>query len=150
MVCEGRDGDERESTWIQNTCLSCVYNTAILIIFESQVSGFQLSPSSKVVLNSVEYRFVALNYYENGSNVYLDAELEVGAEVFRHHLLHEKHSPVRVEAADPLEKEVGLNLCREHNDSADKAHHYLMLVYSCVDMFLCVFVCIYVCVCICV
>jgi hypothetical protein len=63
--------------------------------------------------------------------IYLDADLEVGAEVLGHHLLEELSRPVDVEVAEPLEKEVSLHLARENDDPAEK-FHYLVLVCLCV------------------
>ncbi len=42
-------------------------HTAILIIIEGQFQVFERFSRSKLVLKIVESRFVALNYYENGS-----------------------------------------------------------------------------------
>jgi hypothetical protein len=42
-------------------------STAIPIIIEGQLQDFQRFSSSKLVLQTVESCFVALNYYENGS-----------------------------------------------------------------------------------
>jgi hypothetical protein len=42
-------------------------HTAILIIIKGQFQVFQRFSSSKLVLKTVESRFAALNYYENGS-----------------------------------------------------------------------------------
>jgi hypothetical protein len=42
-------------------------DTAILIIIKGQFQVFQRFSSSKLVLETVESCFVALNYYENGS-----------------------------------------------------------------------------------
>jgi hypothetical protein len=54
----------------------CVYEcvcvescTAILIIIEGQFQVFQRFSSGKLALKTVESRFVALNYYENGSKL---------------------------------------------------------------------------------
>ncbi len=41
--------------------------SAILIIIEGQFQVFQRFSGSKLVLNTVESRFAALNYYEIGS-----------------------------------------------------------------------------------
>ncbi len=48
-------------------CRHSLSFTAILIIFEGQFQAFQRFPSTKLVLKTVESRFAALNYYENGS-----------------------------------------------------------------------------------
>jgi hypothetical protein len=43
--------------------------TAILIIIEGRFQMFQRFSGSKLVLKTVESRFAALKYYENGSEI---------------------------------------------------------------------------------
>ncbi len=52
--------------------------TAILTIFEGRFPIFQRFSSSKLVLKTVKSRFVALNYYENGS-MYLVSQVPIQA-----------------------------------------------------------------------
>jgi hypothetical protein len=60
-----------------DTCLSLlsadtfVTHTAILRIIEGQFQASQRFSSSKLVLETVESCFTALNYYENGSTCIL-------------------------------------------------------------------------------
>ncbi len=42
---------------------------AFRIIIEGRIEFFQRFSSSKLVLKTVESRFAALNYYENGSSI---------------------------------------------------------------------------------
>jgi hypothetical protein len=44
-----------------------IYGTAISTIFEGRFQVFQRFSRSKLVLKTVKSRFVALNYYGNGS-----------------------------------------------------------------------------------
>jgi hypothetical protein len=60
-------------------------STAIPIIIEGQFQAFQRFSSSKLVLKTVESCFVALNYYENGSIVYVELvcrEMSICGRVF--------------------------------------------------------------------
>jgi hypothetical protein len=57
------------SLWLIMCCpiFKGVFCTAILMIIEGQFQVIQRLSSSKLVLKTVDSRFVALNYYENGS-----------------------------------------------------------------------------------
>jgi hypothetical protein len=78
---------EREHVWghLHNDCLfssikkllkkivhSWKSAAAPLIIIEGQFQVIQRFSSSKLALETVESGFAALNYYENGSSVYVD------------------------------------------------------------------------------
>ncbi len=59
---------EWERLWnlLRESSMGLVHS-AILIIIERQLQDFQRFSSSKLVLKTIESRFAALNYYENGS-----------------------------------------------------------------------------------
>jgi hypothetical protein len=58
--------------------------TAILIIIEGQFQAFQGFSSSKPVLKTVESRFAALNYDENGSTCSVNAHVQIDMDIYMH------------------------------------------------------------------
>jgi hypothetical protein len=58
----------------KDATICCFIHIAIPIIIEGQFQVFQRFSSSKLVLRTVESRFTALNYYENGSTLSIQRE----------------------------------------------------------------------------